>query len=273
VPTVAEQGYPGFESVGWIGLAAPAKTPVAVLDKLNAEIQKMLASPEVKEKLQQLAFTPLGIARGFRGLHQGGNRQVVEGREGERRQGGLGEYSHRFRVRRGVGFFPGHSTREKTMKTRHLLIAGAFLLLSSTGVHAQPSPRVSETVACPPNCEVIVRVDSGCVIRYADPAELHMKKPGNTSDPPVPVRWKIYGPAEFKFAQGSGITFPAAKNGNKPSTFSGTPAAGREVVLTNKNPGTAITRWQYEINVTGKGSDTCKLDPTVVNDDGTIAYY
>jgi tripartite-type tricarboxylate transporter receptor subunit TctC len=60
VPTVAEQGYAGFESVGWIGLAAPAKTPVAVLDKLNAEIQKMLASPEVKEKLQQLALPQLG---------------------------------------------------------------------------------------------------------------------------------------------------------------------------------------------------------------------
>jgi tripartite-type tricarboxylate transporter receptor subunit TctC len=63
VPTVAEQGYPGFESVGWIGLAAPAKTPVAILDKLNAEINKMLASPEVKEKLQQLAFTPVGGSR------------------------------------------------------------------------------------------------------------------------------------------------------------------------------------------------------------------
>ena len=63
VPTVAEQGYPGFESVGWIGLAAPAKTPVAILDKLNAEIRKMLASPEVKEKLNQLAFVPVGDSR------------------------------------------------------------------------------------------------------------------------------------------------------------------------------------------------------------------
>jgi len=63
VPTVAEQGYPGFESVGWIGLAAPAKTPVAILDKLNAEIKKMLASPEVKEKLNQLAFVPVGDSR------------------------------------------------------------------------------------------------------------------------------------------------------------------------------------------------------------------
>jgi len=63
VPTIAEQGYPGFESVGWIGLAAPAKTPVAILDKLNGEIRKMLASPEVKEKLNQLAFNPVGDSR------------------------------------------------------------------------------------------------------------------------------------------------------------------------------------------------------------------
>ncbi|HEX3063530.1 MAG TPA: tripartite tricarboxylate transporter substrate binding protein [Usitatibacter sp.] len=63
VPTIAEQGYPGFESVGWIGLCAPAKTPVAILDKLNAEVQKMLASPEVKAKLEKLAFTPAGDSR------------------------------------------------------------------------------------------------------------------------------------------------------------------------------------------------------------------
>jgi len=63
VPTVAEQGYPGFESVGWIGLAAPANTPSAVVDKLNAEIRKMLASPEVKEKFTTLAFVPVGDSR------------------------------------------------------------------------------------------------------------------------------------------------------------------------------------------------------------------
>ena len=63
VPTIAEQGYPGFESVGWIGLCAPAKTPAAILDKLNAEVQKMLASPEVQAKLERLAFTPAGDSR------------------------------------------------------------------------------------------------------------------------------------------------------------------------------------------------------------------
>ena len=63
VPTVAEQGYPGFEAVGWIGLAAPAKTPPAVLDKLNAEIRKMLQDPAVKAKFEQLAFEPVGDSR------------------------------------------------------------------------------------------------------------------------------------------------------------------------------------------------------------------
>ena len=63
VPTIAEQGYKGFESVGWIGLCAPAKTPAAILDKLNAEVKKMLASPEAQQKMEQLAFTPVGNSR------------------------------------------------------------------------------------------------------------------------------------------------------------------------------------------------------------------
>ena len=63
VPTIAEQGYPGFESVGWIGLAAPAKTPAAILDRLNAEVAKMLANREVKERLAALAFMPVGGSR------------------------------------------------------------------------------------------------------------------------------------------------------------------------------------------------------------------
>lgn len=63
VPTIAGQGYPGFESVGWIGLAAPAKTPSAILDKLNAEIRKMLQDPAVKARFAQLAFEPVGDSR------------------------------------------------------------------------------------------------------------------------------------------------------------------------------------------------------------------
>jgi tripartite-type tricarboxylate transporter receptor subunit TctC len=63
VPTIAEQGFKGFESVGWIGLCAPAKTPVAILDKLNAEVKKFIASPEAQEKMKAGAFTPAGDSR------------------------------------------------------------------------------------------------------------------------------------------------------------------------------------------------------------------
>lgn len=63
MPTIAEQGYPGFEAVGWIGMAAPAKTPAAVLDTLNIALNKMLAEVEAKERLNTLAFTPVGGTR------------------------------------------------------------------------------------------------------------------------------------------------------------------------------------------------------------------
>jgi tripartite-type tricarboxylate transporter receptor subunit TctC len=48
VPTVAEQGYPGFEVAVWYGLAAPKGTPKPILEKLNAELQKALMSDDVK---------------------------------------------------------------------------------------------------------------------------------------------------------------------------------------------------------------------------------
>jgi len=60
LPTIAESGYPGFEAVGWIGIAAPAKTPPAIIEKLNAEMKRILGQPDVKEKLATLAFTPVG---------------------------------------------------------------------------------------------------------------------------------------------------------------------------------------------------------------------
>jgi len=63
VPTIAESGFPGFEAVGWIGIAAPAKTPAAVLDKLHAEIVRIIKTPEMKERLATLAFTPVGDTR------------------------------------------------------------------------------------------------------------------------------------------------------------------------------------------------------------------
>jgi tripartite-type tricarboxylate transporter receptor subunit TctC len=58
IPTVASQGLPGFESATWFALLAPAKTPPAILDKLNAEIAKVLAMPEVKRDLMQQGAQP-----------------------------------------------------------------------------------------------------------------------------------------------------------------------------------------------------------------------
>ncbi len=63
VPTIAESGFPGFEAVGWIGIAAPAKTPPAILDKLHVEIVRIINTPEMKERLATLAFTPVGDTR------------------------------------------------------------------------------------------------------------------------------------------------------------------------------------------------------------------
>ncbi|MGA8514442.1 MAG: tripartite tricarboxylate transporter substrate binding protein [Burkholderiaceae bacterium] len=56
VPTVAESGAPGYQWVFWYGLLAPAKTPRAIVDKLNAEIGTILKQPEVRQR-----FGPLGI--------------------------------------------------------------------------------------------------------------------------------------------------------------------------------------------------------------------
>ena len=60
VPTLAEAGYPGIEALGWIGMAAPAGTPTAIIDRLNHEIAAILHDPEVRPRLEEMGFTPLG---------------------------------------------------------------------------------------------------------------------------------------------------------------------------------------------------------------------
>ena len=60
VPTVAESGYPGFEALAWHGLLAPAKTPPAIVQKLNAEIVKALADPTTKKLLEDQAMQTVG---------------------------------------------------------------------------------------------------------------------------------------------------------------------------------------------------------------------
>jgi tripartite-type tricarboxylate transporter receptor subunit TctC len=52
VPTISESGYPGFDAVGWHGILAPAKTPPAIIAKLNAELVQALKDPETKSLLE-----------------------------------------------------------------------------------------------------------------------------------------------------------------------------------------------------------------------------
>ena len=60
VPTVAEQGVPGFESVAWWGVVAPAGTPPAIIAKFNEELVKALKTPEVAEKLSAQGMDVVG---------------------------------------------------------------------------------------------------------------------------------------------------------------------------------------------------------------------
>ena len=57
VPTFIESGVADFEVSSWVGLLAPAKTPKAILDKLNAELNAVLNDPDVREKLNVMGIT------------------------------------------------------------------------------------------------------------------------------------------------------------------------------------------------------------------------
>jgi len=60
VSAVAAQGLPGFQVIAWNGLYAPKGTPPAVVQKLNAELTRILARPEVRKRLLELGHEPGG---------------------------------------------------------------------------------------------------------------------------------------------------------------------------------------------------------------------
>ena len=60
VPTVSESGVPGYQASSWNAISAPAKTPRAIIDRLNKEINAALAAPEVKSKLLELGVVGRG---------------------------------------------------------------------------------------------------------------------------------------------------------------------------------------------------------------------
>ena len=60
LPTVAESGVPGFDATAWIAMFAPAGTPREIVARLNAEINKGLATPEMRDRLIGLGADPVG---------------------------------------------------------------------------------------------------------------------------------------------------------------------------------------------------------------------
>jgi tripartite-type tricarboxylate transporter receptor subunit TctC len=61
VPTIAEAGYPDGENTFWVAMLAPAKTPRDVVAKLNAEVNRALQAPEMKERLAKLGTEPMSM--------------------------------------------------------------------------------------------------------------------------------------------------------------------------------------------------------------------
>jgi len=57
-PTIAEQGYPGFEANAWLGMLLPAGTPRETVDRLSAALQKIVRSPAIQEKFDKVGTLP-----------------------------------------------------------------------------------------------------------------------------------------------------------------------------------------------------------------------
>jgi len=62
MPTIAEQGFPGFESTAWLGMVAPAGTPPPIIDRLSTELVKAIRSDDVRERMLRIYFQPVGTA-------------------------------------------------------------------------------------------------------------------------------------------------------------------------------------------------------------------
>ncbi len=60
IPTVAEQGLPGFEAISWSGVCAPGGTPKPVIDRLHSEVARVLKVPEIRDRLLRDGIEPVG---------------------------------------------------------------------------------------------------------------------------------------------------------------------------------------------------------------------
>jgi tripartite-type tricarboxylate transporter receptor subunit TctC len=60
VPTVQESGVPGYQVSAWNGVAAPARTPASIVERLNREVNAALAQPDIREKFLEFGIDPRG---------------------------------------------------------------------------------------------------------------------------------------------------------------------------------------------------------------------
>jgi len=60
VPTISESGVSGYESITWFGLLVPAKTPAAIVKRLNELLVKVVSAPELKAQFEILGYDPVG---------------------------------------------------------------------------------------------------------------------------------------------------------------------------------------------------------------------
>jgi tripartite-type tricarboxylate transporter receptor subunit TctC len=58
IPTMAQQGYPNFESISWNAILAPANTPTPIIERLNSELARIIDSPQLKMQMAIEYFTP-----------------------------------------------------------------------------------------------------------------------------------------------------------------------------------------------------------------------
>jgi tripartite-type tricarboxylate transporter receptor subunit TctC len=56
LPTLAESGFPGFEVISWFGLLAPTATPVVIINKVHAELERIVANADTRERIAQLGL-------------------------------------------------------------------------------------------------------------------------------------------------------------------------------------------------------------------------
>ena len=67
LPTVAESGFPGFQSTAWLGMVAPARTPEPIVERISAELVRIIRSDEIRGRMARIYFqaigtTPAGLA-------------------------------------------------------------------------------------------------------------------------------------------------------------------------------------------------------------------